>query len=377
VIDITNNQSFCPAPWLSLYAETSGRIDNCCVARNNIGTIETPIEQVLIGEKNIKIQNDMLNNIEVSGCRWCQHGTDNLRHSFLKLYPDLIDPLYEAGKFDLRYLDARWSNTCNLACVYCSANWSSLWAQEVNQVVKISKESKNNLLDYVLNNIESLTSIYMAGGEPLLMKENEILIEELAKRNPQCRILINTNLTNVNTKLYQSLVSLSDVEWLVSFEDMEHRYEYIRYPGNWEQFKSNLLSLLKSVGPQKISFNMVYCNLNYLTFWDTVDWAVSQGFMQKNMNIALYNNGVYEGPLDVGYIKQQGRKQAIERILSQDYSELPGYQRTLDYLHRDVKINSNFADYCRELDIRRNLDSKEIFSDVYQSIESTHEPRTP
>ena len=374
MIIIKNNQSFCPAPWVSLYAEPSGKVDNCCVAKNNIGTLKSPIEQVLTGQKNIKIQRDMLNNVEVPGCRWCKTSPENLQQNLLNMYPDHADPLYQSGKFQLKYLDARWSNTCNLACVYCTPGLSSLWAQELNQVVKIEKESKNNLLDYVVNNVESLTQVYLAGGEPLLMKENEILIEEIVNRNPNCRILVNTNLLNVDTKLYHRLVALPNVQWLVSFEDMEDRYEYIRYPGKWSQFKTNLLELLKTVGPEKIGFNMVYMNLNYLTFWDTVDWAENQGLLTNKMNIALYNNGdVMDGPLDIRYLNDQSREQARQRILSKDYSTMPGYNKTLDYLQGDVKIDKNFINYCTSMDQRRNLDSRAIFPDVYQSIESTYE----
>lgn len=376
MIDIKANKSFCPAPWLSLYAEPSGRVDNCCVAKNYIGTVDSPVEEVLAGKINIKIQNDMLNNIDVPGCAWCKNGSENLQQNLLKMFPDHADPLYNEGQFELKYLDARWSNTCNLACVYCGSGYSSLWAQEIGDVVKIKKESKNNLLDYVVKNVESLENVYLAGGEPLLMKENEILIDEIVARNPNCRILVNTNLLNTDTKLYQRLVELPNVNWLVSFEDIKDRYEYIRYPGIWNEFKTNLLTLLKTVGPEKINFNMVYLSLNYLTFWNTVDWAESQGFLKKNMTILLYNNGVYDGVFDVCALGKQSRNLAIQRMLSKDYSMMSGYNKTLDYLQGDVKINKIFASFCQELDQRRNLNSRSIFPDVYQSIEESYESTT-
>jgi MoaA/NifB/PqqE/SkfB family radical SAM enzyme len=373
MIDTNENKNFCPAPWISLYAEPSGRVDNCCVAKNYIGTVDVPIEQVLTGTKNIKIQTDMLNNVEVPGCSWCKNSPENLQQNLLTKYPDHTDPLYQPEKFQLKYLDARWSNTCNLACVYCGPGFSSLWAQELDKVVKITKESKNNLLEYVVSNVESLVDVYLAGGEPLLMKENEILIEEIVNRNPNCKILVNTNLLNVDTKIYKRLISLPNVQWLVSFETMEDQFEYIRYPGDWFQFRTNLLNLLETVGSERINFNMVYLNLNYLTFWDAVDWAESQGFLKSKMSIALYNNGVHDGPLDLRSLSDQSREQAKQRILSKDYSMLFGYNKTLDYLQGDVKINKNFVKHCTGMDKRRNLNSRSIFPDVYQSIESTYE----
>ena len=131
------------------------------------------------------------------------------------------------------------------------------------------------------------------------MKENEILVEAIVNRNPTCQILVNTNLLNTDTALFQRLISLSNVTWMISFEDTEARYEYIRYPGEWNKFKTNLLHLADTIGPNRVHFNMVYCNLNYLSFWDTVDWAVSHGFTKNKMSISLYNNGVHRGPYDI------------------------------------------------------------------------------
>ncbi len=34
-----NNDAFCPLPWGSIYVETDGRVDSCCIAHNNLGNL--------------------------------------------------------------------------------------------------------------------------------------------------------------------------------------------------------------------------------------------------------------------------------------------------------------------------------------------------
>ena len=365
------NKNFCPASWVSLYVEPNGRVDSCCVGRNELGNLnDTPLNEILVGSTNTKVQRAMLDNQVVPGCSWCHNSEQNLQQTFVDAYPTIDDTLYQAGEFKLKYLDVRWNNTCNLACVYCGPTFSSLWAQEVSRVIKIERETKNSLLDYILENVEELDNIYLAGGEPLLMKENELLVDALIERNPKCKLLVNTNLSNTNTRVYQQLTKLENVRWLVSVEDIGQRYEYIRYPAQWNTFEQNLLALKDLVGMDRVYLNMVYCSLNYLSFWDTIDWAVERGFKKEYMSIALYNNGVFDGPFDLQALSEQHRKLALDRMQKSDYSMIYGYQKTVDYLTKNVTINSTLITTLTELDQRRNLNSRAIFPEVYQAIES-------
>jgi len=364
---------FCPAPWNSLYLEPNGKVDNCCVAKNDIGNItDTDITEIVLGKKNIKIQQDMLDNTLIDGCKWCHHKSESLQSMMLERYPrEREDKLFDTtGNFKLEYLDARWSNTCNLACVYCVPYLSSLWAQELKQEHKIQRDDKTKILEYVLGHIKEIKYVYLAGGEPLLMKENEAVVEAIVKENPECRVLVNTNLLNIrNNKIFEGLTKLPNCEWLVSVDDMQDRYEYIRYPGVWSEFERNLLLLKDTVGVEKIKFNMVFMSLNSLTFWDTVDWLIETGFLVHNFSAALYNNGVYQGAFDIRNLPVDMQKQILSRMNTQVYQKMTGWQNCFDYVNKLVYNNSKeLVSKLEELDTRRNLDSQKIFPEVYQSL---------
>ena len=373
MIDTSKNKNFCPAPWISIYVEPNGRVDNCCVGKNNLGNLSDAesATDILLGDVNLGIQQAMLDNQTVDGCSWCHKGTDHLQARFLRQFPDTSDPIYQQGKFSMRYLDARWSNTCNLACVYCTPTFSSLWSSELgDRSIKIEKENKNTLLDYVLDNVENLEEIYLAGGEPTLMRENELLLTELSKRNPNVKLLINTNLLNNETKIYQQLLTFPNATWLVSFEDMNERYEYLRYPGNWKNFSTNLLALKQQVPVEQIHFNMVYLSLNAMTIWDSIDWLFDHGF-KRNMNLALINNGVFDSPYNPSRLSMSFREQVLERIAKSDYSGLHSYQNITDSLALPTTDHIQLLQTLAELDQRRGLDSRKVFPEIYNSIEST------
>lgn len=371
MIDIKENKNFCPAPWISVYVEPNGRVDNCCVARNNLGQLNdnTSVDDIVLGPVNTQLQQAMLDNQVVKGCSWCHGSGQNLQSQLINWFPNMSDAIYQTGKFDLRYLDVRWSNTCNLACVFCSETFSSLWAQELGKTIRLERAEKNKFLDYVIGNVKSLKHVYLAGGEPLLMKENELLLDELIKQdNTNCKILVNTNLTNINNRIYQQLITFPNVDWLVSVEGTGQTYEYLRYPAKWEEFKSNLLQLQQDVDQHRILFNMVFLSLNALSFWDTVDYLKSLGF--HSQSFALYNNGVFPGPFDPTGLSLEFRQQVIERMSKGNYQRHNGYSNILDYIASDNRTSVQFVDTLKNIDARRNLNSRSIFPEIYKAIES-------
>jgi molybdenum cofactor biosynthesis enzyme MoaA len=238
----------------------------------------------------------------------------------------------------------------------------------LQQEIKFNKSSKDKLLNYVLANIKTIKHIYMAGGEPLLMKENELVISALKEHNPTCHVLVNTNLTQVtSSKIFTNLLELQNVKWLISVESMRDQFEYIRYPAKWNDFAENLTYLRAQNTIHEISFHMVLTALNGLEFWNTVDWLIAQGFDLQKMIATLYNNGVYPGPLDVRNLPTEHQQQILDRMCSNPaYKKIAGWQNVYDYLSANQTIDTKLWNYLADLDKRRNLNSQIVFSEVYK-----------
>ena len=61
----------------------------------------------------------------------------------------------------------------------------------------------------------------MAGGEPMLMKENKEFLDLLYKKNPNATIRINTNLSKTNTGIFDTVCKFKNVHWTISVESID------------------------------------------------------------------------------------------------------------------------------------------------------------
>ena len=259
------DKNFCVIPWTGFEIEPSGDVKNCIISKEVIGNLkENSIEELI--DKNSSIRQDMLEGKFPKSCEGCylqekHRGKDFGSISSRLYYAKEIAPhipkdlLERADNFKLHHVDVRWSNKCNHACVYCTSEYSSKWQTELGE--KILKSSTTaNFKDYLYSNIENLKNVYLAGGEPLLMKENKEFLELLLKQNPDVHLRVNTNLSKTKTGVFNLLCRFKNVHWTVSVESTEKEFEYIRFHGVWKEFLDNLEIIRKN--NHKISFNMLY-----------------------------------------------------------------------------------------------------------------------
>jgi MoaA/NifB/PqqE/SkfB family radical SAM enzyme len=374
-------KSFCPAPWVSLYIDPTGKVENCCISDNNLGNINqiSDVKEIIFGQPNKDIQKLILDDQFPKGCSRCSSSSSNtLQKRMLQIFPNINNELYQEGKFELKYLDVRWSNTCNLACIYCGPQLSSTWANELNVVHRINRLTKHNLLEYVLDNVHTLKEVYMAGGEPLLMKENELLIDAILQKNPECHVLVNTNLTQIkDSPIFKNLLKLPNCSWLVSMDATEERFEYLRYPAKWDEFKDNFELLTTQVDNRKIAINMVFTSINALTYWDTVNYVIdTMNVHSNNISLALVNDGS-SGPLNPVHLPIDCQNIVLEKMNQLRFKSIRGWQNIHDYMSAGIYIPGVYTppggtigvwpwSELLELDRRRGLDSSKIFPELYK-----------
>ena len=374
------DKNFCVIPWTGFELEPNGHVRNCIISKDKIGNIyRNNIKDIL--QSNTKIKEDMLNGKYPSSCDGCflqeKHRAKDFESISSRLYyakeigPSISTTLFDSkNNFDLKHVDLRWSNACNQACVYCHPDYSSKWATELNKKIPHDQEQIQQVKEYVFKNVKNLKNVYLAGGEPMLMKPNQEFLELLYKENPNVNLRINTNLSKTNTRIFEQLCKFENVHWTVSIETIEEEYEYVRYHGDWTAFLENLKVIKKL--PHKISFNMLYFILNYRSLFGCVNYLQNLGF---------HNNSFVIGPLftpphlNILNLPKQILKQ-LKELLKEKINEKPGfllensYQNLLQYL-TETKFYANIDVTKKELekmDIRRNLDSKKVFPKLYQEV---------
>jgi MoaA/NifB/PqqE/SkfB family radical SAM enzyme len=374
--DVLTNKHFCPMPWTGLMYNFDGKVKNCIrsdTATGLLGNIKkTPIEEILLGPINVTKQTNITNNKSAAGCHTCydlEHGKEGLdiisdRIFYIREFKKTPLDTYRPGNFDLQTIDVRWTNLCNFACLYCSEQFSSKWANELN--IKIETPADKQLSDfreYIYRHAKQLKHVYLAGGEPLLMKENLELLQEL---NPDVNLRINTNLSKVDTGVFDAVCRFKNVHWTVSVETTEDEFEYIRFGGRWQDFLDNLNTIRKL--DHKISFNMLWFLLNHDSVFDCVDYLKGLGFHNNSFVI-----GALLGPdyLNIRHLPENVLN-SLKLKLESRINENPGYlledsyQNMLHYITQPIEKNlTNSFDQLAIMDQRREVDSSKIFTELY------------
>jgi sulfatase maturation enzyme AslB (radical SAM superfamily) len=379
---ILTNGTFCPLPWTGLMYNTDGKVKNCIRSAGDLGNIQDhSIQDILHGPSNLDTQQRMLNNQPGQDCHTCyrlenkKSGFDIIsdRIFYIRELKQVPLSTYQLGQHDLHTIDVRWTNLCNFACVYCSSAFSSRWADELaTTMARPSQAQVDAFKKYIFDHASKLKHVYMAGGEPLLMKENLELLTLLKKVNPDVNLRVNTNLSKTDTRVFEAICEFKNVHWTVSVESLEQEFEYIRFGGRWTDFLDNLQTITQL--EHKISFNMLWFLLNYDSIFDCVDYLKQIGFHNNSFIIGALLGPEAQGPeyLNIRNLPENMLK-LLENKLQDKISEAPGYlledsyRNMLNYIQTPFEKNLKRSfEKLWEMDQRRGLDSSKIFTDLYK-----------
>lgn len=209
-------------------------------------------------------------------------------------------------------LEVQLNNTCNMKCVYCNHHFSSLWAKEKLQYGEISKEQwreETSLPSEHLQEafwswldsdaLDTLDTVSIVGGEPLLTPDLYIFIEKLLtlakKRNirkHQIDLSIVTNL-NLNKKQMDKFISvvpelneIFNFKLHLSMDSTEQKAEYIRCGLDWKQWTENVDDILKlNLKNLTVSFLIAMSCLNISSIKDFLVFAYQK---HKKFHCPIY-----------------------------------------------------------------------------------------
>lgn len=213
------------------------------------------------------------------------------------------DGTIETASSPLRYLDIRFGNFCNLACVMCGPADSHTWYEDHVAVtgdmhfedthgrVSLVRDEKGRLRDggayewfeaedlFSRIDITELRHVYMAGGEPLLIKMHYAFLEELVSQKVAAKITLeyNTNLTTVPSRVVELWKNFRQVKIGVSADGVREIFEYHRWPARWNAIEENLgkVDQLQNV---KYWFATTATVVNVWHLPELMDYCLGSGF---------------------------------------------------------------------------------------------------
>jgi len=272
----------------------------------------------------------------------------------------------------IQSLGLRYGTLCNSKCIICSHVRASSW---VNDSIKLGVEvdpkyhfRKNKMpgIDFLFNefDLSDLKYVEFHGGEPLLQTYPLEFLEKIENLE-QLVVKFNTNLSVVPSQQLQKILNkCKHVDFLVSVDDIQDRYEILRYPTKWNDFNNNL-EYMKTLNYRLTAVNVISTlNLWYLPefyYWATRNFGINvhsrfidpSFFLdEKISDISHLNNKTKEKVLDK--IKEMNGElfQSIKNKLSEDtvidfdVDRLESYLKKLDKI-RSTDYFSTFGDWWR------------------------------
>lgn len=445
---ISGTPTFCVLPWIHFATRPNGDMRLCCSSNasgagddHTIGLVkmengkpanfgrETPME-AWNNEYMRSVRTTMLNGKIPASCTKCfqeekvgvvskrvwETGTWHLDENGVDI-PYLIEQTKADGTVpkELVYLDLRLGHTCNIKCVMCSPHDSSKWVADHKKLIPVLQDpevirqmhwdktqfnnkwhEKDTFWEEMYAQIPNLKQVYFAGGEPLMIKEHKMFIEEILRRGYQGQILLryNSNGLLVDEDLIEMWSKFKKVKFAVSMDASYERDEYIRFPTNWNTVEKTLHMLDNTPDNIQTSLATAIQIFNVKHLPDFMKWKLESGF--KKLNSGTMPGGVQMGGglvnmhllyiptfLSIQILPEHDKQEVKEKFMDfkdylwKNYRQDDNFWKQNPYgwnrweaviNHMNAQDNSyllpGFKEYTNKLDKIRNLNAATTFPEL-------------
>jgi len=257
-----NHDVFCIAPWQASYYKESRKAYEMCCVFDKWTSAESPEDYF-----NSDTVKDVRRSIEQgkwnSGCKVCkekeEHGQNSVRKRFNNNLTGITQDSKEwykehTDEFNLKWLDYRPGNLCNLKCRMCNPSNSSLIAKEVIDNPELQRWNYNEV-DVTDSErfykskwhpaFKNLSYLNVLGGEPTIDPQiqkllNWVISNDYAKN---LHLRYTTNATNVNANWVEAVKQFKDCRINLSLDGTGPTYEYVRTGANWNKIRENIMKM--------------------------------------------------------------------------------------------------------------------------------------
>lgn len=369
------SDTFCILPWMHLATNAAGTMRVCCNSTPGKNPImrdddrpykiqRDDIEQAWNSKTYKKIRQQMLDGERPEMCTRCFREEDvgirsarqtwNEKWKENKEYP--LNP-----KFDIRYVDLRLGNLCNLKCRMCNPYSSNLWVKEWHLVGDALPEDEYKRLknmewpewsktwENLYKIANTVEEIYLTGGEPTIIKEQHKLLDYVINNGTAKNIILkyNTNLTNVPNHLLEKWKKFKQIKLNCSIDATGKLDRYIRYPSSWNKIVENF-ETIRQLPNAIIEIHCTVQMYNILRLPKLIDWAAPYG------NRIYFNILNHPEELNIRVLPKHLKEQAAAQL--QPYLHLDKVQGIIDYMYAEDWNDKyhKFLSYTASLDSSRN-----------------------
>ena len=272
------SKTFCPLPFIHSHASVNGHWKPCCnsfylnTEKNYFEPSGHTHKSWFDSQRMSQLRKNLLNNVQDEMCDTCWKSEkisgkslrttylENTRFSKYQSNTDIVN------KPEIKYLDLKLSNECNLKCRMCDYTNSNKILEDMLKIEEnddlvlpdnFSRSPKheriindkgikqmpdklfNEIVDEILPNLEILK---VTGGEPLVQKQVLKLFDVCVEKGYAKNISLNvtTNATKFTMKFLEKIKNFKTVNFNISCDGYGDVYNYIRYPFSWNKFSERI-----------------------------------------------------------------------------------------------------------------------------------------
>jgi len=391
------NESYCVLPFNHMNFHPNGHVSICCVCGMNWpnnGFYRTENGQL----KNIKdhtlkdifenssvneLRSDMLQNKKPIPCEGCykieESGGVSRRSIENRRWENITKP-------DLRFIDLRISNKCNLKCMMCYPDSSSALISDYHEWTKTCEFMKKNdrfdapeyykwfnedVVEQMMEYKNSIEYLYINGGEPFIMPIHWKFLQRLIDEGVSKNIILsyNTNCTTYDESYNNYWKHFKRVRMGLSVDAIGDKDKFIRYPSDWKKINSNVEKLInnKLIDHINITCTIQWLNAPYLD--EFYDWAVP--IISKRRGFSINQNFiVFPEFLSLNCASKEFKQSLLELYNNAKHKDRILTKTMLSYLNTSSNSKVIWDQGIKFLDTiekSRNMGSwKEIFNYDYR-----------
>ena len=338
-----------------------------------------------------------------------------------------LQQAYEADANDntnLKTFEIAFDRTCNLACSYCNASFSTTWAKDIKKngpyenlvsdgagafhqdgswAAPYDNDEDNPYIQafwkwWESGLADSLEELRVTGGEPLMSGNTWKLFDWFNAQDTNMRFAINSNLIakdSIIDKLIDKTKGMKHFDLYTSCEATGEQAEYIRDGLDYDMWLRNTKRLLTEGNCNNINIMMTINSLSLFSITEFLDEVYKLKELTQSrtptVSVNLLRFPSFQSPLalpnhikdychnklntwwqehkdDIGW--HEFEKASIERLID--------YLVTVDAPHRrtsnPITLWRDFKTFYQQYDIRRNKSIyvfPKILTDWIESIPST------
>ena len=345
-------------------------VNQCCLRSEQIAVTKDIWNNEYFD--NLRKKNSQ--NIWDNACWTCQANekvnTPSLRTGMLEQFgvqtnlsgPTRLDLMFDIG--------------CNLACRTCGPQLSTFWQRHLKEhKIKFTAPRPVSRVDDMIAllrtlDLSNLGLVVFCGGETLLGNSYWQVAEELARLVPNAKekliISFQTNGTQTIDKEYYDIIEKFHLVRLhISLDGVNQRYNYMRWPADWNQVTDNILQLNQNL-PVNVMFQIEETvsifNLYYQN--ELATW-VDQNFKTNRLgDVVNHNRHLAEGIFGIHNLSSDyinSLDENLKKIIKFNSGYGPAVNSMFKESPRAIKL---MLEEIHKFDTLRNQDWTQVFPEV-------------